>query len=267
MNSLPFSPHPPKPPAIISTGGLKSNNQSLTRSRNPISNSQSSLFNQNSRGSNAPILNYQSPITNHRSSILNRLHRRRRIERILACPADRPLPGSAGGRLRCHPQWRWAVYGRVTICSSALLTRVSVDENSETGLPPALAQALHGQNSTPTSINPARPDAQRGPEPGARNTGPGPGNMPKSRPARSRSRLCRRTMPQYAWPPVAISPRFSATLPIRATSSSATRVRTGPPSLHQPGQVRPAFSRRLRRHRHRQILPDPHRAGRADVLR
>ena len=153
------------------------------------------------------------------------------LERILPRPADRPLPGSPGRRLRRHPQRRLAVL-RPGHRPAARRHRPALRRRAERDAPaarpgagPARPDPLHQPG------DPASPDARaRARTRFARSTRPGRRNTPTSRRARCRSRPCRRTTPRSAWPPAATSPRSSATRTRRAISSSATPASRATPS-------------------------------------
>ncbi len=103
------------------------------------------------------------------------------------------------------------------------------DEQTETRLPPALAQALHGQTLyTNLEILPALM-LERGPEPGSPEYEAWVKEHARNRRARSRSRPCRRITRRCAWPRAGTSPRSSVTRPNKGNFVIGTTREQGHP--------------------------------------
>ncbi|MGB8212386.1 MAG: ATP-binding protein [Anaerolineales bacterium] len=111
------------------------------------------------------ITNHQSPITDPQSSIGYIVGGG--LKESLRARLTVPSQEVQEGAFVVIPSGDWQFYGLVTDLQLGATDPRFADENSETRLPPALAQALHGQTLyTNLEILPALM-LERGPEPGA----------------------------------------------------------------------------------------------------
>ncbi len=163
----------------------------------------------------------------------------------------------------------WQFYGLVTDLRLGASDPRFADEQSEERLPAELAHLLHGQTLfTDLEVMPALM-LERGPE------------LDSPEYARWRQQIDLglkdepRPLPVKTVPPHHAKVRLAGPGDIAEIFGKAeeqgnfvigVNPRAGPPGVHQPGQVRAALLRRVRRHRHGQILPDAHRAGRPDPV-
>ena len=161
------------------------------------------------------------------------------------------------------PSGNWQFYGLVTDLQLGATDPRFADEPSEARLPPALAKALQGQTLytnlkvLPASCSTAdRNQAQPNMRPG----GSRKGRMCHARSGQDRPAA---SHPGQAGP--AGGYRRDLRRPVsKGEFRDRHHPRTGPPGLHGSGEVRSTLSGGVRCDRHRQVVPDAHRAGRAD---